>query len=95
MTKDKRFVLITTDHNQKGVFVGYLIKDKSPSTITLENARNVIYWDREVRGVFGLAALGPNSKCRIGPSVPRVQLYYVTSITDISKEAAKKWKEIP
>ena len=88
-TKAKRFVLVTTA--KRAVLAGYLETDKAPAHVTLSNARCVLYWDVNVRGVFGLASGGPTDKCRLGSVVLKIKLFDVTSITDISKEAKKAW----
>lgn len=81
--------LITTEH--RGVFCGTIKDDtKLPAEITLTDVRNCIYWT-ECGGFLGLAASGPNDNCRIGANVPELTLYKITSITPVSKDAAKKW----
>lgn len=83
-------VLVTTEF--RGVFFGYVKDDKkTPDQITIEKARNCIYWHESVGGFLGLASAGPNDKCRIGAQVPELTLYKVTSVTPVSPEAEKKW----
>jgi hypothetical protein len=84
-------VLVTTAH--RGVFFGY-VKDESnkPASITLTGVRNVIRW-ADCGGLFGLAAKGPNSSCRIGEKSPEITLYNLTSVTDVADEAVKAWEE--
>lgn len=89
-------VLVTTKY--RGVFFGYVPDggaDKLPAEITLERARMCIYWSREVRGVLGLAATGPNSACRIGAAVPTITLWDVTSVTDCTPGATEKLEAAP
>lgn len=98
MTEKRRFVLITTDSNKRGVFAGWLeekyIEGDSIGVI-LSEARNCIYWSQTTRGVFGLAAKGPDENCRIGPAVPRLELIGITSVSDCSQEAQKAWGKEP
>jgi hypothetical protein len=85
----KKAVLVTTEF--RGVFFGYVEEDeKAPNQITITDARNCIYW-QDCGGFLGLAATGPNSSCRIGASIEELTLYKITSITPVSKEAAKAW----
>ena len=89
-------VLVTTEF--KGVFFGYAPENSeldAPDKIRLENARLVVYWSADVRGVFGLAANGPTTGCRIGPNVPAITLFKITSVAEVSEEAAKKFGEAP
>lgn len=86
-------VLVTTSH--RGVFFGYMDGDMAKDTLTLKDARNCIYWSADVKGFLGLAVRGPTSSCRIGPKVPSIKLLAVTSISEVTDEAAKKWEEHP
>lgn len=88
-------ILVTTKY--RGVFFGYLDgePDKLPKEITLTDAQNCVYWSKAERGVFGLAAQGPDADCRIGPKVPQLTIYDVTSVADCTPEAAEKWKLTP
>ena len=86
---NSRHVLVTTDH--RGVFVGTLTQ-MDDTHVVLEDARNVIYWPPENKGVFGLAADGPKCNARIGPVVPRLMVYCVTSICDMTPKAVKAFE---
>lgn len=90
-----RPVMITTA--RRGVFFGYMEgavpEPGQPATIT--NARNCVYWSSDLHGFLGLAAAGPGERCRIGPPVPELTVYEVTSITQTTAEAAKAWEAAP
>ena len=93
-------VVVTTDH--RGVFFGYVsaevLQDAQavmPETLTLRDARMCVYWTSDVRGVLGLAATGPNKRCRISPAVPSLTLSGLTAILDVAEEAAKNWEAAP
>ena len=88
----ERAVMVTTVN--RGVFFGYATKTDG-ETIRIARARNCLYWHQNVKGVFGLAATGPSSQCRIGPQVPGLELRNVTSVTDVTPEAAAKWEAAP
>lgn len=88
----ERAVLVTTLH--RGVFFGYATKT-SGKHVTLKRARNVVYWSSDVKGFLGLAATGPTSSCRIGPAVPSFDARDVTSVTDVTPEAAKAFEAGP
>lgn len=91
--KDK-FVLVTTE--QKGVFAGFLKEhDKEKETCILASAKMCIYWSNDVKGVLGLANMGPSNGCKITPVVKEIYLNKITSITICTEEAKKNWdKEI-
>ncbi len=92
MPPAERAVMVTTVN--RGVFFGYATKTDG-ETIRIARARNCLYWHQNVKGVFGLAATGPSSQCRIGPQVPGLELRNVTSVTDVTPEAAAKWEAAP
>src|SRR6185437_2017311 len=64
-TTKRQPVVVTTEH--RGVFFGYLLEDKSPDRVILEDARMCVYWSAKVHGVLGLAATGPDKDSRVGP----------------------------
>lgn len=85
-------VMVTTEF--KGVFFGYIKpEDTHADKLTLTNARNCIYWAESVKGVFGLAANGPNGSCKIGPKVEELLLSGITSVSKVSPAAAEKWED--
>ena len=88
-------VLVTTEF--KGVFFGYCPNGANleSGTLRIENARLCVFWSADVRGVLGLAANGPSTGCRIGPRVPAVTLVKVTSVSEMTDEAAKKFEDAP
>lgn len=83
-------VLITTEF--RGVFFGYVTNDKKlPAEITLKNAKNCIYWDKN--GFLNLAANGPSKDCRIGTQVPELTLYKITSVSPVTDKAVEAWEK--
>lgn len=91
MKKGKALV-VTTIH--KGVFFGYGQPTNS-KTIRITDARMCVYWSADVKSVLGLAATGPSPTCKIGPSVPSLILRDVTSVMEVSEQAAKNWELAP
>ncbi len=93
MAKIGDHVVVTTEH--RGVFFGRLAEDKAPEFVSLSDARNCVYWNSSVKGVLGLAATGPDARCRIGPKVPGITLWKITGIFLCTDEAAKAWEAGP
>lgn len=87
----ERAVLITTKH--RGVFFGYS-SETSGESIKLRAGRMCIYWSADLRGFMGLASRGPNSDCRIGPPAD-IELRDITSVVEVSTEAAANWEKAP
>jgi hypothetical protein len=87
--------MVTTVH--RGVFFGYTRApiDIRYDTIVLERARSAVDWSADIRGVFGLAASGPSSTCRISPAVPMLYLRGVISITEVTPKAVERWESEP
>ena len=89
-------VLITTDKDKRGVFMGYINpKDANETVLVAENVRMCIYWSSDVKGVLGLAATGPTKSCKISKAVPKARLHGVTLVMDITKEAEAAWEKEP
>lgn len=87
-------VLVTTEY--RGVFFGDLLEyNGGARTAKLRDARNCIAWSQDVRGVFGLAAIGPTKGCRIGPKVPSILLEKVTSVVEMTAAAVEAWETEP
>jgi len=90
----KRFVVVTTDINRRGVFAGYLVSHKK-DIVVLTDAHMAVYWSDETRGVLGLANLGPQAGSRITPVVPRLEVDGVTAVIDCTDAAMKLWQVAP
>ncbi len=89
--KTERPVLVTTAH--RGVFFGYAT-DTEGDTIKLTNARNCIYWSKDVKGFLGLAATGPTAGCRIGPAAT-IELRNITCVAEVDAKAVSNWEAAP
>lgn len=92
MRSELKPLVVTTQH--RGVFFGFGIPTDAP-TIRLEQARMCVYWDAQVAGVVGLAAKGPNSKCRVTGAAPSITLRDVTSVMETTLEAQESWEKEP
>jgi hypothetical protein len=99
-------VLFTTDANRQGVFFGYLSVDgdieatirkiMETGTIEIHEYRNVLYWDSNVSGVFGLAQYGPSPECRLGAKVDgKGHFNGVTYIQVLTPEVAAAFCRAP
>lgn len=85
-------LLVTTAH--KGVFFGYG-QPSDAQSIRIERARMVVYWSADVRGIVGLASVGPSKGCRVGHVAPAITLRDVTAVIEVSAEAADKFEAAP
>jgi hypothetical protein len=89
-------VLITTDKDKRGVFMGYINPDKSLETVLeVENARMCVFWSSDVKGVLGLAADGPSKNSKVTKAAPLARIHGVTAIMDITEKAEKAWLKEP
>ncbi len=87
-----REVIVTTEY--RGVFFGSLeSEDADRRIVSLTNARNVIYWDAQVRGFAGLAVNGALGKTQLGVVVPTLRLWGVTSVIDCTADAAESLRK--
>lgn len=84
-------VLITTEY--RGVFFGFAKHDPEGAygpTIKLLGGRNIVYWDESVHGFVGLASVGPNEKCRVGPHATMI-LKSVTAVIFVEAAGVEQW----
>lgn len=89
-------VLITTDKDKRGVFMGFIDpSDADKDTFVATEVRMAVYWSQDVRGVVGLAAKGPSKNCRISPAAPKANLKGVTATMQITDEALAAWRSEP
>lgn len=87
----ERPVIVTTA--RRGVFFGYSDYTEG-DTIKLRNARNCLYWSREVGGFMGLASVGPIGDSRIGRAADGT-FREVVCVLECTPEAAKVWESAP
>lgn len=85
-------LLVTTVH--KGVFFGYG-KETTDKEIVLQKARMCIYWSTDMKGVHGLAVIGPSKNCKVGFAIPELTIQDITSIAVCTPEAAAAWEKQP
>ena len=85
-------LVVTTE--SRGVFFGYG-QVTTKKEVSLEKARMCVYWNEVVRGVLGLAAIGPNSGCKISYAIPGITLQKVTAIMECTPEAVENWEAGP
>lgn len=85
---ESRPVIVCTE--RRYVAFGYAT-DTDGSTIKLERARCAIYWGT-TGGLHELAATGPTPKSRIGSVAPAITLHGVTTVLEVSADAAAKWE---
>lgn len=88
---EKPYVVVTTDRDKKGVFCGFL-QEETKDYVILEEARMIIYWSPETRGVVGIASIGCQKGSRVTPPAPEIKLFGVTSIIKCSKKAKEKMR---
>lgn len=68
--KGKKPVIVTFGNPDRGVIFAWVDEIPEPGdSPTLYGARMVLYWSRECRGLFGLAANGPQTDTRLSPAV--------------------------
>ena len=84
--------IVTT--GRRGVFFGEII-DRTEDKIILKDAQMCVYWSRDINGIMGLASHGPSRTCRISRPIPKIELFGITAVMDVTREAELNWKECP
>lgn len=89
-------VLITTDSSKRGVFMGLIDPaDVDKDNIVAEEVRMAVYWSEDMKGVLGLASMGPSKSCRISKAVPKALIKGVTAVVELTDDAVKNWRKEP
>lgn len=87
-------VLVTTAH--RGVFFGFVkVLLNTENVIVLTQVQMAVMWSQAMKGVFGLASIGPDKGCRIGGAVPELTLVGVTAVAPCTPEAVKRFQDAP
>lgn len=92
-TKKVRAVVVTTAH--RGVFVGYTSDPDGAERVTLTQARMVVFYSTDTKGVLGIASKGLASGSRVTDAVPRIDLRNITAVIDATPEATAAWEKGP
>lgn len=87
-------VLITTIH--RGVFFGYAKEPdidhvSTTKALKVTAARNCLRWSSALGGFLGLANLGPDAECKIGPRA-NLTILDITSVAEVSPAAVDRWE---
>jgi hypothetical protein len=90
-----RPVVVTTD--LRGVFFGFataaeIERARTEGTVLLTKARNCLQWSAAMQGFIGLANIGPDKDCKIGPVAHELMLTKVSSVIACTPGAADKWE---
>ncbi len=84
----ERAVIVTTEH--RGVFFGYATETDGDQ-IELKRSRLCVHWSAAMQGFMGLASIGPDKDCRIGPPAD-ITLRKITSVIEVTPAAADRWE---
>ena len=93
MNNTNRPVLVGTERTS--LWFGYLVGEPTRERVELERARMIAFWPEKDRLAAGLAAQGPSKEARVTPQCPRVVLFEVCSVLDVSADAVAKFEEAP
>jgi hypothetical protein len=101
---ERTAVVLSTE--RRGVFFGYINAEVADrvrageqiATMTVYDARMVVYWSAATKGYTGLCGNGPAEGSRVAPPVPEMVLYSVMSVafppaTAIKRFEAGPWSE--
>ena len=82
-----RPVIICTVH--RGVFFGYA-EDTTGDVVHLRRAKMAIRWSEDVRGVLGLACVGPIGESLVSHPAD-IEVRGVTAVMEVTPEAEAVW----
>ena len=92
----KKPIILCAGQNGRAVIYGYVDQHPVPGEpVTLHDAKMLIYWSSDSRGLFGCAANGPGKDSRLSPSVPCTTETVWQEWIEVTPEAAEvfdAWK---
>jgi len=90
---EKKMVVVTTDKDCRGVFMGELLRyDEDKQIAVLKDAQMAVHWSQATKGVLGLAAHGPQKGSRITPQIPQIEVNKVASVMSATDKAVTAWR---
>lgn len=93
--KQKQRIILCAGQNGRAIIIGYVATDPVPGEyVELHNARMVLRWDVQCKGLFGLATKGPAGDTRITHAVDRTGETVWQEWLTVSPEAGEaidKW----
>lgn len=91
---EEQAVVVTTEH--RGVFFGYINPERvRDEQLELKRARLCVYWSTAMHGFMGLASMGPDNACKIGPQAESITLRKITSVVACTPAAVDRWEKGP
>ena len=84
-----RPVIVCTEY--RGVFFGYA-EDTDGDAIALKDAKMALHWDAVVRGVMGLAHVGPVGESKVSAPAD-ITVRKVTAVIECTPEAEAAWRQ--
>jgi len=89
-----QWVVVTTNKDRRGVFYGLLKEwDRDKDYLILEQARMIIYWSQETKGVLGLASDGAANGSKVTSTIPMIELNGITAILLATQKAQKRFRD--
>lgn len=87
----EQFVLICTE--KRGVFAGW-VTDPTADPLPVRGAQMAVYWTKAMKGVTGLATIGPDAECRISEPCD-MTLVGITMVGKVTESARARWEAQP
>lgn len=81
----KRAILIHTSRNE--IFFGYSTNELHEEEMLLLEARNIVRYSADNRGMIGLACVGPRKECKISYSVSELYVRDIVWACSVRQEA--------
>lgn len=92
--KAERYVIVATKSRPWSVLAGVLVSEDE-DTVELRDARMLIYWSADARGLYGVASGGPGTSARVSLSIARARVRGVEHTIDCTDEARKAIEAAP
>jgi len=66
-------------------------EDDSKEELILQDARMVVYWSADVKGMPGLCKNGPSKSCRVSPATALLRITKSNNVRFCARMTEKAW----
>jgi hypothetical protein len=85
-----RYIVVATQTRPWSIVAGELIAhDRKGQSVTLRNARMIVYYSEDAHGLYGICARGPGEHARVSPPVDEADVSGYEQILTASADARR------
>lgn len=91
---EAEYLIVVTASRPWTIVAGYVESDDG-TTVILRDARMIVYYSSDSRGLYGIASVGVTGSARVSPAAPRVAVSNVEHRISVTDEARASIEAAP